>query len=266
MDFKPSNPVQDEMTIDLSGVFDVTEIWEARKRISGIVYRMPLVYSSGLSERTGSQVYLKMECWQRCGCFKVRGAVNHISSLTPEERSRGLVTASSGNHALAVAFASQLHGDHPTRIYVPEDSDPAKVKRILAYGPDLVYHGRSFQEAYDEARRYADENGSVFVHSHTDPKVIAGQGTIGLEVMEDLPDAEAVIVPVGGGGLIPRGYRQRSRPSPRVSRSTVWSRRPPRGLTGPSGRGCATRPWMWVRASPTACWEVSGGCPSRFAV
>jgi threonine dehydratase len=190
------------MTIDLTGIFDVTEIWKARKRISGIVYRTPLVYSSGLSERTGSQVYLKMECWQRCGCFKVRGAVNHVSSLTPEERGRGLVTASSGNHALAVAYASQLFGDHPTRIYVPEDADPAKVKRILAWGPDLVYHGRTFQEAFDEAQRYVKENGSVFVHSHADPKVIAGQGTIGLEIMEDLPDAEAVIVPIGGGGLI----------------------------------------------------------------
>ena len=190
------------MTIDLSGVFDITEIWEARKRISGIAYRTPLVYSSGLSEKTGNQIYLKMECWQRCGCFKVRGALNHISSLTPEERERGLVTASSGNHALAVAFASQLYGDHPTRIYIPEDADPAKVKRILAWGPDLVYHGRTFQEAYEEALRYVKENGSVFVHSHADPKVIAGQGTIGLEIMEDLPEAEVVIVPIGGGGLI----------------------------------------------------------------
>ena len=190
------------MTIDLSGVFDVTKIWKARRRILGIVYRTPLVYSSGLSELTGSQIYLKMECWQRCGCFKVRGAVNHISSLTPEERSRGLVTASSGNHALAVAFASQLFGDYPTKIYIPEGADPSKVKRITAWGPELVYHGRSFQEAYDEARRYVDENGGMFVHSHADPKVIAGQGTIGLEIMEDLPDVEAVVVPIGGGGLI----------------------------------------------------------------
>jgi threonine dehydratase len=190
------------MTIDLSGVFDVTEVWEARKRISGIVYRTPLVYSSGLSEKTGNKIYLKMECWQRCGCFKVRGALNHISSLTPKERERGLVTASSGNHALAVAFASQLYGDHPTRIYVPEGADPAKVKRIMAWGPDLVYHGRTFQEAFDEAMQYVKENGSVFVHSHADPMVIAGQGTIGLEIMEDLPDTEVVIIPIGGGGLI----------------------------------------------------------------
>jgi threonine dehydratase len=190
------------MTIDLDGVFDPREILKARHRISNLVYRTPLIHSHALSERTGNQIYLKMECWQRCGCFKVRGALNAISSLTPEERSRGLVTASSGNHALAVAYAANHFDIHPARIYVPENADPAKVRRILAWGPDLVYHGHGFQEAYEESQRYTREHGMTFIHSHADPQVIAGQGTIGLEIMEDLPDADAVIVPVGGGGLI----------------------------------------------------------------
>jgi threonine dehydratase len=190
------------MTINLDGIFNPGEILAARHRISNLVYRTPLIHSHALSKRTGNQIYLKMECWQRCGCFKVRGALNAISSLTPEERIRGLVTASSGNHALAVAYAANLFDIQPVRIYVPENTDPSKVRRIQAWGPDLVYHGQSFQEAYDESQRYTRAHGMTFIHSHADPKVIAGQGTIGLEVMEDLPDANAVIVPIGGGGLI----------------------------------------------------------------
>jgi threonine dehydratase len=190
------------MTINLDGIFDPREILKARHRIANLVYRTPLIHSHALSERTGNQIYLKMECWQKCGCFKVRGALNAVSSLNPEERSRGIVTASSGNHALAVAYAANLYDIHSARIYVPENADPAKVKRIQSWNSDLVYHGNSFQEAYDESQKYTRKHGMAFIHSHADPKVIAGQGTIGLEVMEDLPDADAVIVPVGGGGLI----------------------------------------------------------------
>lgn len=190
------------MPLNLKEVFDPGEILKARHRISSLVYRTPLIHSHALSERTGNQIYLKMECWQRCGCFKVRGALNATSSLTQEERSRGLVTASSGNHALAIAYAANLFNIRPTRIYVPENADPAKVRRALFWGPDLVYHGQGFQEAYEESMRYTRENNMTFIHSHADPKVIAGQGTIGLEIIEDLPEADAVIVPVGGGGLI----------------------------------------------------------------
>jgi threonine dehydratase len=190
------------MTMDLRGMFDVSEIWSARKRIKEYVFRTPLVYSNSLSELTGSEIYLKPECWQRCGCFKIRGAISHVSSLTKDQLDKGLVTASSGNHALAVAFASTLFGKPPTRIYLPENADPAKVKRIMEWEPELVYHGRSYLEAYKEAQRYNEEVGATFVHSHSDPKVIAGQGTIGLEVMEDLPSVDLILVPIGGGGLI----------------------------------------------------------------
>jgi threonine dehydratase len=190
------------MKLDLGDVFDTSEIWSARNRIKQHIHRTPIFHSESLSKLTGSQVYVKPECWQKCGCFKVRGAISHISSLTEREMKKGLVTASSGNHALAVAYASTLFEKPLTRIYVPENADPSKVKKILRWGPELVYHGASFFEAYTEARRYTEENDATFVHSHGDPKVIAGQGTIGLEVMEDLPDVDAIIVPIGGGGLI----------------------------------------------------------------
>ena len=190
------------MVIELGDVFDSAEIWSARERISPYIYRTPLVYSDSLSKLTGSEVYLKPECWQRCGCFKVRGAISHVSSLSKEELNRGLVTASSGNHALAVAFASTLFGKPLTRIYVPEDADHAKVKRIMEWEPELIYHGKSFFDAYKEARKYEAGKGATFVHSHGDPRVIAGQGTIGLEVMEDLPDVDSILIPIGGGGLV----------------------------------------------------------------
>ncbi len=190
------------MKLDLGDVFDPSEIWSAHNRIKQYIHRTPLFFSDSLSKLTGSMIYIKPECWQKCGCFKVRGAISHISSLTEEEKNRGLVTASSGNHALAVAYASTLFGKPPTRIYVPENADPAKVKKIMQWEPDLVYHGDSFFDAYKEARRYTEEKDATFVHSHGDLRVIAGQGTIGLEVLEDLPEVNAIIVPIGGGGLI----------------------------------------------------------------
>jgi threonine dehydratase len=185
-----------------NNIFNKRKIWKARKRISRLIYRTPLIYSHNLSSLLNNQIYLKMECWQKCGCFKVRGAINYISSLTPKERSKGLVTASSGNHALAVAYASSIHGNPPTRIYIPENADPAKIKKINSYKSELVYSGHNFQEAYETAKKYVKKKGSTFIHSNSDPKVIAGQGTIGLEIIEDLPLVDAIIVPIGGGGLV----------------------------------------------------------------
>jgi threonine dehydratase len=180
----------------------VDDIRAARGRIAGRVFRTPLLYSPALSERTGGEIHLKMECWQRCGCFKVRGAVSMVSALSAQERARGLVTCSSGNHGLSLAYAAGLFGHPPTRVFVPEGAQPAKVRKILQYGAEVVTRGRHFLEAFDAAVEYTRESGSTFVHSHDHPLVIAGQGTIGLEILEDLPDVEAVLVPVGGGGLI----------------------------------------------------------------
>jgi len=185
-----------------STVFRPSDVWVARARLKDGILRTPLIFTPTLSRRTGCQIYLKMECWQLCGCFKVRGAINMVSALTDEERSRGLVTTSSGNHGTALAYAASLFGRPPTRVFLPRDADPNKVNKLTALGAEAVLHGRNYLEALDEARRYVKESGETYVHSHSHPLIIAGQGTIGLEIMEDLPDVQAILVPIGGGGLI----------------------------------------------------------------
>jgi threonine dehydratase len=182
--------------------FTNNEIWKARARIKPFVLRTPLIYSVALSQRTGCSIYLKMECWQKTGCFKVRGAVNKIASLSEEERQRGLVTTSSGNHAIATAFAAELFNTSPLTIFMPENADPTKIEKVKAYGVNLVLYGQNYLEAYDRAHEYCRQAEATYIHSHDDPQVIAGQGTIGLEIMEDLPDVDAVVVPIGGGGLV----------------------------------------------------------------
>ncbi len=180
----------------------LADIYRARLRIREHTVQTPLIFSQGLSERTGSEIYLKLECWQQGGCFKVRGATNMVAALNPEERARGVVTASSGNHGLAVARAARIFDCASATIFLPKDADRTKVEKIRHWGPDVVFHGRGYLEAYGRARRYAAERDAIYVHSHAHPLIIAGQGTIGLEIIEALPDMEAVLVPVGGGGLI----------------------------------------------------------------
>ncbi|RLC76155.1 MAG: threonine/serine dehydratase [Chloroflexi bacterium] len=178
------------------------DIWQARARIKPWIRRTPLVYSSALSERTGCHVYLKLECWQVCGCFKVRGAVNMVVSLPPEERRRGVTAASSGNHGIALAYAASLFGDTRAIVYAPENADPTKLRKIRALGGEVRLHGENYLLALDEALRQVEEGDLTLVHSHAHPLVMAGQGTIGLEIMEDQPDVDAIVVPIGGGGLI----------------------------------------------------------------
>jgi threonine dehydratase len=143
-----------------------------------------------------------MECWQLCGCFKVRGAINMVSALTASERSRGLVTCSSGNHGISLAYAASLFGRPPTKVFLPTTADPNKVKKLKALGAEAVLHGKDFSEALDAAQQCGRDTGGVYIHSHSHPLIVAGQGTIGLEIMEDLPDVETVLVPIGGGGLV----------------------------------------------------------------
>jgi threonine dehydratase len=186
----------------MDAAFTIAEVWEARFRIKPFVFRTPLIFSDALSKRLDCSVYLKMECWQKCGCFKVRGAVNKIASLNEEKRQKGLVTTSSGNHAIATAYAAGLFNNPPTTVFMPKNADPTKVEKVKAYGVNLILFGQNYLEAYDKAQEYCLQTGGTYVHSHADPQVIAGQGTIGLEIMEDLPDVDAVVIPVGGGGLI----------------------------------------------------------------
>jgi threonine dehydratase len=182
--------------------FETADIWAARVRLRNLVLRTPLIFSHSLSRRTGHEIYLKMECWQLCGCFKVRGAISMVSSLPESERARGLVTCSSGNHGVALAYAASLFGHPPTRVFLPVTADSAKVEKLRTLGVETVLLGADFLETLGMALDYARDNEVTYVHSHSDRMVIAGQGTLGIEIMEDLPDVEVVVVPVGGGGLI----------------------------------------------------------------
>ena len=124
-----------------------------------------------------------------------------VASLTDEERNRGLVTCSSGNHGMALAFSANLFDQPPTKVFLPKTADPVKINKIESYGAEAIIHGEHFLETLDEALRYTEETGATYVHSHGHPLVIAGQGTIGLEIIEDLPDGETILIPIGGGGL-----------------------------------------------------------------
>jgi len=178
------------------------DILEARERISPHIRRTGLFHSPSLSRALDADIYLKPECFQIGGSFKLRGACSFLASLSPEQRTRGLVTCSSGNHGAALSYAASLFSSPPTTIFVPGGAEQTKKERIRAYGAEIREVGRDFLETYGIARRFAEETGALYVHSHGDPLVIAGQGTIGLEILEDLADPEAVVVPVGGGGLI----------------------------------------------------------------
>ncbi|MFP4248739.1 MAG: threonine ammonia-lyase [Armatimonadota bacterium] len=178
----------------------IDDIRAAAKRLEGIARRTPLLPSDRLSERLGCEVLLKCENLQVTGAFKIRGASNCILQLSEDERAHGVITASAGNHAQGVAVAAAA-ADAPATIVMPEITPVTKVQRTEDLGAHVILHGETFDEAEREAYRLADDSGAYFVHPFDDPRVIAGQGTIGLEIAEDCaPDC--VIVPVGGGGLI----------------------------------------------------------------
>jgi len=176
-------------------------IQRARARISGIAYKTPLYFSPRLSDLTGAQVYLKLESFQPIRVFKIRGASNKILNLSFAERRRGFVTASSGNHGLAVSYVAKRLATTAT-IVVPITAVEEKVRAIEEYGAKVEKYGRFHDERMSRAIEIQRTTGAVFVHPFDDPDIIAGQGTIGLEIIEDLPDVNTVFVPIGGGGLI----------------------------------------------------------------
>jgi threonine dehydratase len=178
----------------------LADIQEARQRLNGIARETPVYGSETFSRIAGRDVWLKAENLQRTGAFKVRGAVNRIALLSASERAAGVVAASAGNHGQAVAWAAREAGI-PARIYVPQYAPMAKVEACRTYGSELIMGGESFEEALAAARADVDETGATFVHPFEDPIVIAGQGTIGLELAEQVPDAQTIVIPVGGGGL-----------------------------------------------------------------
>ena len=178
----------------------LSDIEEARERLEGIARVTPVYGSETLSRLAGREVWLKAENLQRTGAFKVRGAVNKIATLTPEQRALGVVAASAGNHGQAVAWAAREAGSH-ARIYVPQDAPMAKVEACRNYGAETVMGGAMFEDAFAGAHAHADETHATFIHPFEDPVVIAGQGTIGLELAEQIAAAQTVVIPVGGGGL-----------------------------------------------------------------
>ena len=174
---------------------------KASNTLKGVVARTPLVASSSLSRLYGVQTHLKLENLQKTGSFKVRGAYNLISSLSDEEKSRGVVTASLGNHAQGVAWAGALLGVKAT-VVMPRSASIIKRTATSGYGAEVVLHGGFFDEADRYAKKLAEETGRRFIPPFDDDLVIAGQGTVGLEILEDCPDADTIVVPIGGGGLI----------------------------------------------------------------
>jgi len=179
----------------------LVDVLAARERIGSSIYYSPCTHSVMLSRMTGQNVFLKLENLQMTGSFKERGALNKIATLTAEEGRCGVVAASAGNHAQGVAYHATQRGIRAV-IVMPLTTPLVKVTATRGFGAEVVLHGANYEEAYAEARRYCEAEGMTFIHPFDDALVMAGQGTIGLELMEQIEGLEAVVVPIGGGGLI----------------------------------------------------------------
>lgn len=177
------------------------DIKKARELLNNVICATEMSHSINASKLLGSDIYFKFENTQRTGSFKFRGAYNKISNLTPEEKARGVVASSAGNHAQGVALSASLAGVKAT-IVMPENASISKASATRSYGADVVLKGEIYDEAYEHAQSLEKNHGYTFVHPYQDPYVIAGQGTIGIEILEKVPDLDSVIVPIGGGGLI----------------------------------------------------------------
>ena len=180
----------------------VQEILQAQRTIRSFIFRTPLRDSFMLSERVGASVFLKLENWQITGSFKPRGALNRMALMTADERARGVVTASAGNHALGVGYAARALNVSPATIFVPRTAPRAKIDKLRQFPVEMRAVGESYEDAHHAAEAYERETGATFIHAYDDPRTVAGQGTIGLEILEDLPEVDAILVPVGGGGMI----------------------------------------------------------------
>lgn len=174
---------------------------EARARIAPHIKHTPLLTSRQLSELTGFDVRLKAECFQRVGSYKIRGPLNKFALMPEEQKRRGVVCSSAGNHAQGVALAAKIHGIRAV-VCMAENATPAKIAATKGYGAEVVLHGTIWDEANEKAKELVRTQGLTYVHPFDDEQLIAGQGTLGLEIVQDWPDVDAVIVPIGGGGLI----------------------------------------------------------------
>jgi len=215
------------------------DVRQAAERMRDVVRPTPLLRSDSFSAMAGCTVYLKAENLQVTGSFKIRGAANKIACLSPEERARGVVAASMGNHAQGVAYAAAHLGVHAT-VVMPAIAPLSKYHATQSYGADVILHGDSFEESLAEAQRIVRETGAVFIHAYDDWDIIAGQGTLALDILQELPDADALVVPLGGGGLI-AGMALAAR-----------AVRPRMRLIGVQAAGCASFPAALAAGAPIA--------------
>jgi threonine dehydratase len=174
---------------------------DARERIAPHIKRTPLLTSRQLSELTGYDIRLKAEMFQRVGSYKIRGPLNKFALMPEEQKRRGVVCSSAGNHAQGVALAAKIHGIRAV-VCMAENATPAKIAATKGYGAEVVLHGMIWDEANEKAKELVRDQGLTYVHPFDDEQLIAGQGTLGLEIVQDWPDVDAVVVPIGGGGLI----------------------------------------------------------------
>jgi threonine dehydratase len=181
-------------------LIDHTHVRAAQERIAGKVHRTPLLPATTLGERAGVRLFLKCESFQKTGSFKARGALNRVLSLSGEERGKGIVTVSAGNHAAAVAWAARIVSA-PCVVVMPDGAPRSKIDAVRGYGAEIVFHADR-HTLFDRLAEVRDRRGLTFIHPFDDPVVLAGAGTAGLEIVDDLPEVDVVIVPVGGGGLM----------------------------------------------------------------
>ena len=181
--------------------FSRADFEQARARMGDFVSHTPILTSRLLSERTGFDVRLKAELFQRGGSYKIRGPMNKFAQLTDEQKRRGVICSSAGNHAQGVALAAARHGIKAV-VVMAENATPSKIAATRAYGAEVVLHGTIWDEANDKAKQLVAEKGYTYIHPFDDEQLIVGQGTVGLEIFEDWPEVEMAIVPIGGGGLI----------------------------------------------------------------
>ncbi|MBI2887994.1 MAG: threonine ammonia-lyase [Chloroflexi bacterium] len=233
-------------------------IREARARIAGVVHHTPLIHSNSLSLLFGSPIYLKAENLQRSGSFKVRGAFNKLAQISGGRGERGVVTASAGNHAQGVALAAARAG-LPATVVMPETASLAKYEATLGYGARVIRHGSSYDEALAKAQALAQEQGLTFVSAFDDEAIVAGQGTLGLELLEDQEELELVLVPVGGGGLVAGIATVIKSLRPRVTVIGVQARAAPAlARSFHAGRRIAAAP------QPTIADGIAIGRPGRI--
>lgn len=182
-------------------MFTFNDFLTARENLRGVIHNTPLDYSKTFSDLSQNEIYMKLENLQKTGSFKIRGAFHKIATLTEAERKRGVIAASAGNHAQGVAYGAANAGI-PCIIVMPENAPLAKVEATSAYGAEVVLYGANYDAAYAKALELQQERGMTYIHAFNDKDVMAGQGTIALEIIEQLPDVDVLVTPVGGGGLV----------------------------------------------------------------